>query len=234
MASDNRRTSVGNWLRLTHNSLAVPISTFSAGPASHLVSLTTAEPPPRPLAAEVLIDPTILAAQHGDEAAFASLYDLHATRVFALCVGLAGDRTAAAELVQDVFVRVWEKLDSFRGECAFTTWLHRVAVNTVLESERRERRRSLRVMIAADLRVERTTPTSRAPDAPASSHDPALAMDLEQAISRLPPGARAVFVLHDIEGYHHAEISEHLSIAQGTSKAHLFRARRLLREMLDR
>lgn len=198
------------------------------------MSVLTVHPPQLSAPAEALIDPTILAAQRGDQAAFASLYDLHAARVFALCVGLAGDRTAAAELVQDVFVRVWEKLDSFRGECAFATWLHRVAVNTALESERKGRRRSLRVMIAADLRLERDAPAQRPPDAPARSADSALSMDLEQAIGRLPHGARAVFVLHDVEGYQHAEIGERLGIAEGTSKAHLFRARRLLREMLDR
>lgn len=198
------------------------------------MSVLTAHPPHLSVAAEVLIDPTILAAQRGDEDAFASLYDMHAARVFALCVGLAGDRTAAAELVQDVFVRVWENLDSFRGECAFSTWLHRVAVNTALESERKGRRRALRVMIAADLRVERDAPSARTPDVAAPSADSALSMDLEQAICRLPDGARAVFVLHDVEGYQHAEIGERLGIAEGTSKAHLFRARRLLREMLDR
>ncbi len=189
---------------------------------------------PLPLVAEVPIDPTVLAAQRGDDAAFALLYDAHAARVFALCVGLAGDRAMAAELVQDVFVRVWERLGSFRGECAFTTWLHRVAVNTALESERKGRRRSLRVMIAADLRVERDGSQARLPDAPTKATDAGLAMDLEQAIGRLPAGARAVFVLHDIEGFQHAEIGERLGIAEGTSKAHLFRARRLLREMLDR
>ena len=199
---------------------------FEFAVPDHLSSLS--------VAAELLIDPTILAAQRGDEAAFASLYDVHAARVFALCLGLAGDRTTAAELVQDVFVRVWEKLGSFRGDCAFSTWLHRVAVNTALESERKGRRRSLRVLIAADLRLERHGPTPPAPDAPAPSTDAGLSMDLEGAISRLPQGARAVFVLHDVEGYQHAEIGERLGIAEGTSKAHLFRARRLLREMLDR
>ncbi len=186
------------------------------------------------LLAEVPIDSTVRAAQRGDDAAFAALYDAHASRVFALCVGLAGDRGAAAELVQDVFVRVWERLDSFRGECAFTTWLHRVTVNVALESERKGRRRSLRVQIAADIRLERGAETARVPDLAARSVDGALALDLEQAISRLPAGARAVFVLHDIEGYQHGEIGERLGIAEGTSKAHLFRARRLLREMLDR
>lgn len=189
---------------------------------------------PLPVVAEVPIDPIVQAAQRGDDAAFASLYDAHSARVFALCVGLAGDRATAAELVQDVFVRVWERMGTFRGECSFTTWLHRVAVNTALESERKGRRRSLRVLIAADLRLERDGSEARMPDAPVNGKDAGLSMDLEQAIGRLPAGARAVFVLHDIEGFQHAEIGERLGIAEGTSKAHLFRARRLLREMLER
>ena len=196
---------------------------------SHAAALPTNLLPPD----EVLIDATVLAAQRGDNAAFAALYDAHAARVYSLCLGLAGDRVTAAELVQDVFVRIWENLASFRGECAFSTWLHRVAVNVALESERKGRRRSLRVQIAADLRVVRGTPTASAPDAAATTTDPALTMDLENAIGRLSAGARAVFILHDVEGFQHAEIGERLGIAEGTSKAHLFRARRLLREMLE-
>ena len=196
------------------------------------MSLTTALSFSAPPRTEVPIDSTVLAAQRGDDAAFAALYDAYATRVYALCLGLAGDRATAAELVQDVFVRVWEKLDSFRGECAFPTWLHRVAVNVALESERKGRRRSLRVQIAADLRLVNGTADERAPDATATATDHGLVLDLERAIARLSPGARAVFVLHDVEGFQHAEIAERLGIAEGTSKAHLFRARRLLREML--
>ena len=195
---------------------------------SHTTALSFSEPP----LAEVLIDSTVLAAQRGDDDAFAALYDAHATRVYALCLGLAGDRATATELVQDVFVRVWEKLDSFRGECAFCTWLHRVAVNVALESERKGRRRSLRVQIAADLRLVNGTADERTPDAAATATYQGLVLDLERAIARLSPGARAVFVLHDVEGFQHAEIAERLGIAEGTSKAHLFRARRLLREML--
>ena len=185
-----------------------------------------------PFASAAPIDLTIRAAQRGDEAAFAALYDLHAQRVYALCLGLAGDRNAAADLVQDVFVRVWENLNSFRGDCAFSTWLHRVALNTVLESQRSGRRRLLRVAIASDLQQDGEGTRDGLPDTPATLHDAGLAMDLENAILRLPAGARAVFVLHDVEGYQHAEIGEKLTIAEGTSKAHLFRARRLLREML--
>lgn len=197
------------------------------------MSVATAFTLPVSPPAEVLIDSTVLAAQRGDDTAFAALYDAHAARVYALCLGLAGDRATAAELVQDVFVRVWERLDSFRGECAFATWMHRVAVNVALESERKGRRRSLRVQIAADLRVvDAGSPVPRDPDAAAPATDPALSLDLERAIARLSAGARAVFVLHDVEGFQHAEIGERLGIAEGTSKAHLFRARRLLREML--
>lgn len=184
------------------------------------------------LVREVAIDPTVQAAQRGDDAAFAALYDAHAPRVYGLCLRLSGDPSAASDLVQDVFVRVWERLASYRGESAFSTWLHRVAVNTVFESGRSSRRRSLRVAIDADLRGMSLGADQQRFDAPARSIDPGLAMDLEQAIALLPPGARAVFLLHDVEGYAHAEIGAQLGIAEGTSKAHLFRARRLLRGAL--
>ncbi len=175
----------------------------------------------------------VRAAQAGDAAAFASLYDAHVARVYALCLGLAGDRQGAAELVQDTFVRAWERLRTFRGECAISTWLHRIAVNAALESRRSFRRRSLRVAIASDLASPHTGEGGGF-DAMAPSGDVALSLDLESAVARLPAGARAVFVLYDIGGYSHAEIAERLGIAEGTSKAHLFRARRLLRGMLDR
>lgn len=179
-------------------------------------------------AGEVLIDATIDAAQRGDGTAFASIYDAHAGRVFALCIRLCGDRVQAEELVQDVFVRVWERLASYRGESGFATWLHRVAVNTVLERARSGNRRRLRVQIAADfagIDVVHDGATS-----PVDVHEK---LDIEAAVARLPAGARAVFTLHDIEGYGHAEIGALLGIAEGTSKAHLFRARRLLRQRLD-
>ena len=167
-------------------------------------------------------------AQHGDEVAFAALYGAHAGRVFALCLRLSADRVMAEELVQDVFVRVWENLGSYRGESAFTTWLHRVTLNTVLEKARSGNRRRLRVQIAADFAGIETDI-----DGAAASPDVCAAIDLETAVATLPAGARAVFVLHDVEGYGHTEIGMLLGIAEGTSKAHLFRARRLLRERLD-
>lgn len=180
-------------------------------------------------AGEVQIDATIDAAQRGDGAAFASIYDAHAGRVFALCLRLAGDRVHAEELVQDVFVRVWERLASYRGESAFSTWLHRVAVNTVLETARAGGRRRLRVQIAADF-----AGIDVVHDGAIAAPDVHAQLDIESAVASLPPGARAVFTLHDVEGYGHAEIGTLLGIAEGTSKAHLFRARRLLRRRLGR
>lgn len=178
---------------------------------------------------EVPIDPLVLAAQGGDDLAFAALYNAHAGRVFALCLRLSGDSVLAAELVQDVFVRVWERLSGYRGESAFATWLHRVAVNTVLDGARRRRRRQLRVAIAADFSDLALLERSAAP-----ALEPSDSLDLEAAIARLPAGARAVFVLFDLEGFAHDEVAALLGIAVGTSKAHLFRARRLLRGMLER
>lgn len=165
-------------------------------------------------------------AQAGDHLAFEGLYRDHVGRVYALCLRLSADRGQAEELTQDVFVRVWEKLPTFRGESAFSSWLYRLAVNAVLSQRRSEMRRTGRGISLDDVEAG-MEPASRAPV-------PGLSMDLDHAISRLPPGARAVFVLHDVEGYEHQEIAELTGIAAGTSKAHLFRARRLLREWLDR
>lgn len=167
----------------------------------------------------------VRAAGSGDEAAFELLYREHAGRVYALCLRLSGDSVRARELTQDVFVRVWERLGSFRGESAFSSWLHRLAVNVALTAHRGERRRLARV-----------EPTSTLPEQERDGFygDARLAldMDLERAIAALPPGARVVFVLHDVEGYQHEEIARLTGTAVGTSKAQLFRARRLLREAL--
>jgi RNA polymerase sigma-70 factor (ECF subfamily) len=170
-------------------------------------------------------DDLVRRAQGGDHGAFREIYRQHAGRVYALCLRLTGDAAAAEERTQDVFVRVWQKLSSFRGESAFGSWLHRLTVNVVLMERRTTGRRERRVAPAADPAVlER------------GGREPAVGLniDLERAIAQLPEGAREVFVLHDIEGYPHAEIARLAGIAEGTSKAQLFRARRLLREKLDR
>jgi len=174
----------------------------------------------------------LVAAVSGDERAFTRLYDRHVAAVFAFCVGLTGDRESARELAHDTFVRAWEKLESFRGESAFGTWLHRIAVNLLLHEARTARRRALRVALESDLFTG--TGPSALDSATHQLAEPEVRMDIEAALTRLPAGARAVFVLHDVGGYTHAEIAQQLGIAEGTSKAHLFRARRLLRGMLER
>jgi RNA polymerase sigma-70 factor (ECF subfamily) len=128
----------------------------------------------------------------------------------------------ADDMTQEVFVRVWEKLDTFRGDAAFGTWLHRVAVNLILTRARSRRRRG--AWIVDDVEAVESASTGPAP-AWAS-------MDLEAALARLPHGARQVFVLHDVEGYRHEEIAEMLEMAVGTSKSQLHRARMLLRQHL--
>ena len=170
-------------------------------------------------------DDLVARAQAGDQTAFRDLYRQHAGRVYALCLRLTGDGRDAEERTQDVFVRLWDRVRSFRGESAFSSWLHRLAVNVVLNARRATGRREQRVMTVEDPgALERNR----------GSTTEGLSIDLERAIAGLPDGAREVFVLYDIEGYAHAEIAELVGIAEGTSKAQLFRARRLLREKLER
>jgi len=164
-------------------------------------------------------------AQSGDVGAFELLYREHSPRVYALCLRLkAGDKSDATELLQDVFIKAWRRLDTFRGDCAFLSWLHRLAVNTMLENARSDQRRTARVLPMED--------TSRLAGAARSSAVESR-MDMESAIASLPRGARLAFVLHDVEGYQHQEIADQLSVTVGTVKAQLHRARRLLRERLE-
>ncbi len=164
-------------------------------------------------------------AQEGNVAAYEELYRDNVGRVYGLCLRLAGDATLAEELTQDVFVRAWQKLGGFRGASAFSTWLYPIAVNTALSERRSRARRSSRFLATDDL---------EAFERPERPPGPERGIDLERALSQLPPGARAIFVLHDIEGFKHGEIAQRTGVATGTSKAQLHRARRLLREALGR
>lgn len=165
-------------------------------------------------------------ARGGDQAAFERLYRANAGKIYALCWRLCGNDAALAEdLVQEAFVRAWNKLDLFEGKSAFGTWLHRLAANVAL-SDRRIRLRRVGHETATDEAVERTATGDRDVSAP-------LATDLEQAISALPERARTVLVLYDVEGYRHQEIAEMTGMAVGSSKAQLHRARHLVREALE-
>ena len=168
-------------------------------------------------------------AARGDVSAFEQLYTKCAGRVYAVCVRMTGDPQRAREYTHDAFVRAWERLSTFRGEASFETWMHRLTVNVVLTATRGERRRAARFV-----------PT---PDEPAAETDMALStpapdvetrVDLERAIAALPPRAREVFVLHDVEGYRHEEIADRLDLEASSVRANLHRARRLIMRMLTR
>jgi len=161
-------------------------------------------------------------ARGGDEGAFERLYRANVGRIHGLARRMAGF-DAADELTQDVFVRAWEKLGSFRGESQFGTWLYRLAINVIVERRRSAARRSLLETHDED------TALDLAGVAPA---DTVASMDLQAAVERLPEGARQVFLLHDVEGYKHHEIGKLLGIAVGTSKGQLHRARMMLRGCL--
>lgn len=167
------------------------------------------------------VDATLAAS--GDAHAFERLYRLHVARIHSLVRRMLGDEEAD-EVTQDVFVRAWEKLATFRGDAAFGTWLHRLAVNVVLARRHR-----------LGTRRARYTDSDEALDTiSARRASPELAMDFEAAMRRLPDGAREVFVLHDVEGYRHEEIAAMLGLATGTSKSQLHRARLALRRHLER
>ena len=160
-------------------------------------------------------------AAAGDASAFERIYRTHVAKVHSLARRMLGPGEAD-EVTQDVFVRTWQKLHTFRGDAAFGTWLHRLAVNVVIE-----RRRTYAVQrdrISDDpAALDRIT-------VPAARGD--LAVTFDQAIEQLPAGAREIFVLHDVEGYKHREIATLLDITSGTSKRQLHRARMLLRRQL--
>jgi RNA polymerase sigma-70 factor, ECF subfamily len=162
-------------------------------------------------------------AAAGDRGAFERLYVRHVPRISGLARRMMGT-DEAHELTQDVFVRAWEKIGTFRGEAAFGTWLYRLAINVILA-----RRSKLATQRARYLSEEEALE-----NVPARAGSGEIGMDFESAIGRLPEGARQIFVLHDVEGYKHEEIAGLLGVTSGTSKAQLHRARMMLRRSLSR
>ena len=161
-------------------------------------------------------------AAAGDARAFERLYQAHVARIYSLARRMIGP-DEAAELTQDVFVRAWQKIGTFRGESAFGTWLHRLAVNVILA--RRSWLGTRRSRFLDEEGLLDTLPTKAA--------GTELGIDFESAIGRLPSGARQIFVLHDVEGFKHDEIAALLGVTAGTTKAQLHRARMMLRRHLD-
>ncbi len=190
--------------------LAVPVSDYSP----HMVAVEKPE----------LTDEAdwIDRAQRSDSQAFESLYRMHIDKVYGLCLRMTGNVSEAEDCAQEAFIQAWNKLDRFRGDSAFATWLHRIAVNAVLGRMRKSKREQDRIQIAA-----------QESSSPASIGDSGELRDLSDAVDKLPQGARHVFVLYAVYGYSHDEASNMLGIAPGTSKAQLHRARRLLAQQLE-
>ncbi len=161
-------------------------------------------------------------AQAADTRAFEALYREHVGKVYGLCLRMTGNPSEAEDCAQEAFIQAWSKLDKFRGDSSFGTWMHKVAVNVVLGRMRKSRREQDRIRAVGDI-----SPT------PESIGDSGGMQDLEQAMNELPTGARHVFVLYAVYGYSHDETGEMLGIAAGTSKAQLHRAKRLLAQQLE-
>jgi len=160
-------------------------------------------------------------AQQGDAAAMRDLYHRYSPRVYAVVRRLAADDALAEDWAQEAWVRAFRALPRFRGESRFSTWLHRVAVNSALHGRRwRERR------VSNEVPLPLTAEPATSPD------QTVLRLSLEKALDSLPEGMRQVVVLHDVEGYTHEEISSELGISAGTSKSQLFKARAKLRRLL--
>lgn len=169
-------------------------------------------------------------AKQGDAEAFERLYHLHKRRVYSLCLRMTANTASAEDLTQEAFLQLFRKIGTFRGESAFSTWLHRMAVNVVLMQLRKK---GLPIVPLEDtIETEEESPRKEP-----GAEDVRLAgsidrLQLEQAIGDLPPGYREVFLLHDVQGYEHNEIAEMIGCSIGNSKSQLHKARMKLRELL--
>jgi len=172
-------------------------------------------------------------AQQGDAEAFERIYRLHNRRVYALCLRMVGNTAEAEDLTQEAFLQLFRKIATFRGESAFSTWLHRLAVNVVLMRLRKK-------TLAATSLEEVTDPDEDVGGPRKDIGGPDLRLsgsvdrvNLERAVEQLPPGYRSVFVLHDVQGYEHNEIAAIMNCSIGNSKSQLHKARMRLRELLQ-
>src|SRR6201987_5336445 len=169
-------------------------------------------------------------AKQGDAAAFETLYQLHKRRVYSLCLRMVSNPSQAEDLAQEAFLQLFRKIGTFRGESAFSTWLHRMAVNVVLMQLRKK---GLPIVpLEENIETEEETPRKEP-----GADDPRLAgsidrMQLQRSIAALPPGYRMIFLLHDVEGYEHNEIAEIVGCSIGNSKSQLHKARMKLRDLL--
>jgi RNA polymerase sigma-70 factor, ECF subfamily len=174
----------------------------------------------------------IARAQRGEEEAFAALFEMHKRRVYSLCLRMTGDTAEAEDLAQEAFLQLFRKVATFRGESAFSTWLHRLVVNVVLMHLRKK---GLQKISLDEVDKSQEEPVKREyGDDDRRLLGSVERITLKNAIEELPPGYRAIFVLHDVEGYEHNEIAQIMNCSVGNSKSQLHKARLKLREALRR
>jgi RNA polymerase sigma-70 factor, ECF subfamily len=183
-------------------------------------------------AGEIPESESIRLAQQGDAAAFERLYQLHSRRVYSLCLRMVGNTAEAEDLTQESFLQLFRKISTFRGESAFSTWLHRLAVNVVLMKLRKKSGKETSLEQVTEPDEESGGPRRDFGAADLKLSGSLDRVNLERAVEQLPPGYRAVFVLHDVEGYEHNEIAEIMGCSIGNSKSQLHKARMRLRELL--
>jgi RNA polymerase sigma-70 factor (ECF subfamily) len=188
--------------------------------------------PRRTEAGEVPEAESIRLAQQGDAAAFERLYQMHSRRVYSLCLRMVGNTAEAEDLTQEAFLQLFRKISTFRGESAFSTWLHRLSVNVVLMKLRKKSGKEASLEQVTEPDEESGTPRRDfgAPDLKLSGSIDRV--NLERAVEQLPPGYKMVFVLHDVQGYEHNEIADMMGCSIGNSKSQLHKARMRLRDLL--
>jgi RNA polymerase sigma-70 factor, ECF subfamily len=177
---------------------------------------------------------TVRLAQRGDAAAFESLYQAHSRRVYALCLRMARNPAEAEDLTQEAFLQMYRKIQTFRGDASFSTWLHRVTVNVVLMKLRRKKRNEVPLEEGTERDENSSSPRSEFGEADVRLNGSIDRINLQRAIEQLPPGFKSIFILHDIQGYKHHEIGEILGCSAGNSKSQLHKARMRLRALLKR
>ena len=171
-------------------------------------------------------------AQDGDANAFEYLYNSHCKRVYGICLRMLRNKSDAEDLTQQVFLRVFQKIGTFRGDSSFSTWLHRVTVNAVLMHLRRKRPQELHLDDQKPAPPDSEGPHEFAPD-DVSMPDTIERLNLSRAIRKLPPGYKRLFLLHDVMGYEHSEIAELVGCSVGCSKSQVHKARKRLRQSLQ-
>jgi RNA polymerase sigma-70 factor (ECF subfamily) len=188
-----------------------------------------------PLSAEQIRDDSeqgfVQRAQAGDGQAFAALFQLHKNRVYSVCLRMTNNEADAEDMTQEAFLQAFRKVKCFRGDSAFSTWLHRIAVNTVLM---KMRRRKSQPFVSLDTPISAESPS---PKGKIGKADPSLSgtvdrIVLRRAIEELPRGYRHIFNLHEVEGYQHREIAQLLQCSIGTSKSQLYKAKMKMRHLL--